>query len=159
MFLNEVKACTLRSTNLGNSYFARKRQGHRHGNLSVSPSRWLLVYLSNLCRTSGIVNDEAENDGIYTMTSTSSGKFNDHFTYLYFRTYHDYAKSMGTTFTKPDLAIAFNSGCSQEAASSWKETIVFLVQNKIPSVFTVGYFCQLFCSSTSIHFNQLVLQL
>jgi splicing suppressor protein 51 len=45
---------------------------------------------------------------------------------------------MGATFTKPDLAIAFNSGCSQEAVSSWKETIAFLMQNNIPSIFTVG---------------------
>ena len=59
---------------------------------------------------------------------------------MYPRTYHDYAKSLGTKFTKPDLAIAFNSGCSQEAVSSWKETIIFLSQNNIPSVFTVGYF-------------------
>jgi len=70
--------------------------------------------------------------------------------------YHDYAKSMGTSFTKPDLAIAFNSGCSQEAVSSWKETIGFLVRNNIPSVFTVGCFCQsLSCFSTS---TKLVLQ-
>ena len=61
---------------------------------------------------------------------------------------------MGTTFTKPDLAIAFNSGCSQEAASSWKETIVFLVQNKIPSVFTVGYFVYFVCPPQYISINQ-----
>jgi splicing suppressor protein 51 len=46
---------------------------------------------------------------------------------------------LGTKFKKPDLAIAFNSGCSQEAVLSWKETIMFLRQNSIPSVFTVRF--------------------
>ena len=94
----------------------------------------------------GIVNDMAESDCIYTMTSASSLRANSTITsnllyiYIYFRTYHDYAKSMGTRFTKPDLAVAFNSGCSEsQAVSSWKKTIEFLVQNKIPSVFTVGF--------------------
>ena len=91
---------------------------------------------------SGIVNDKAESDFIYTMTSKRHHtNINDHFLLaLYLRAYHDYATSMGTTFTKPDLAIAFNSGCSQESVSLWKETIFFLMQNKIPSIFTVSYF-------------------
>ena len=91
---------------------------------------------------SGIVNDKAESDFIYTMTSKCHHiNINDHFLLtLYLRAYHDYAQSMGTTFTKPDLAIAFNSGCSQESVSLWKETIFFLMQNKIPSIFTVSYF-------------------
>ncbi|KAF9468454.1 hypothetical protein BDZ94DRAFT_1246823 [Collybia nuda] len=50
--------------------------------------------------------------------------------------YHTYATSLGHKFIKPDLAVAFNSGCSQEAVSSWKDTISFLVKNKITSVFT-----------------------
>ena len=91
---------------------------------------------------SGIVNDKAESDFIYTMTSKCHHiNTNDHFLLtLYLRAYHDYAQSMGTTFTKPDLAIAFNSGCSQESVSLWKETIFFLMQNKIPSIFTVSCF-------------------
>ncbi|KAG6897625.1 hypothetical protein C0992_012854 [Termitomyces sp. T32_za158] len=52
------------------------------------------------------------------------------------RLYHDYAKSLGDTFMKPDLAVAFNSGLSAEDASSWKDTISFLITSKIPTVFT-----------------------
>ncbi|KAG6844793.1 hypothetical protein H0H87_003722 [Tephrocybe sp. NHM501043] len=55
---------------------------------------------------------------------------------LFAQTYHEYAKSMGSSFERPDLAVAFNSGSSQEATASWKETISFVVQTKIPSVFT-----------------------
>ena len=114
---------------------------------------------------SGIVNDKAESDCIYTMTSNvtfiiiiinDSLFFYLPYFFFSFRTYHDYAKSMGTKYTKPDLAIAFNSGCSQ-AVSSWKETIVFLKQNNIPSIFTVSFttfvsffFFFFFCLLTAI---------
>ncbi|KAF5378487.1 hypothetical protein D9615_007134 [Tricholomella constricta] len=55
---------------------------------------------------------------------------------LFTQTYHDLAKTLGLKFNKPDLAIAFNSGSSQEAVPSWKQTISFLAKNNIPSVFT-----------------------
>ncbi|KAG6852908.1 hypothetical protein C0991_008251 [Blastosporella zonata] len=55
---------------------------------------------------------------------------------LYAQTYHEYAKAMGSNFAKPDLAVAFNSGSSQEATAPWKETMSFLVKTRIPSVFT-----------------------
>ncbi|KAG6918728.1 hypothetical protein DXG01_012213 [Tephrocybe rancida] len=54
--------------------------------------------------------------------------------HLYAQTYHEYAR--GNDFTKPDLAIAFNSGSSQEHGSSWEETMSVLVKNKTPTVFT-----------------------
>ncbi|KAF5360216.1 hypothetical protein D9757_010531 [Collybiopsis confluens] len=50
--------------------------------------------------------------------------------------YHDYASERRYKFTKPDLAIAFNSGLSQVEVESWERTIRFLVDEKIPSVFT-----------------------
>ncbi|KAL1760257.1 hypothetical protein FB107DRAFT_287093 [Schizophyllum commune] len=55
---------------------------------------------------------------------------------LYTRTYHDYALRQGSAFEVPDLAVAFNSGCSHEARDSWEGTIKMLVARKIPTVFT-----------------------
>ncbi|KAG6906835.1 hypothetical protein DXG01_011768 [Tephrocybe rancida] len=55
---------------------------------------------------------------------------------LYAQTYHEYVKTMGSAYAQPDLAVAFNSGSSQEATTSWKETMSLLVKKKIPSVFT-----------------------
>lgn len=52
------------------------------------------------------------------------------------QTYHNFAKSQGRNFIKPDLAIAFNSGLSQVDIQLWKPTISFLVKNNIPSIFT-----------------------
>ncbi|KAF9259006.1 hypothetical protein L218DRAFT_963991 [Marasmius fiardii PR-910] len=50
-------------------------------------------------------------------------------------TYHEYVKRQGTRYLKPDIAVAFNSGSSENPAS-WKETMELLVKKKIPSVFT-----------------------
>ncbi|KDR78139.1 hypothetical protein GALMADRAFT_94674 [Galerina marginata CBS 339.88] len=52
------------------------------------------------------------------------------------KTYHDYITSQGTKYTKPDLAIAFNSGCSQEEVQSWQRTLLALAQQGVPAVFT-----------------------
>ncbi|KAK0184854.1 hypothetical protein F5146DRAFT_938103 [Armillaria mellea] len=41
-----------------------------------------------------------------------------------------------STLQNPDLAVAFNSGLSEESAGTWPETIKFLVERKIPSIFT-----------------------
>ncbi|KAK0451217.1 uncharacterized protein EV420DRAFT_1274421 [Desarmillaria tabescens] len=41
-----------------------------------------------------------------------------------------------STFGNPDLAVAFNSGLSEENAGTWPDTIKFLVKRKIPSIFT-----------------------
>ncbi|KIK50990.1 hypothetical protein GYMLUDRAFT_266004 [Collybiopsis luxurians FD-317 M1] len=54
--------------------------------------------------------------------------------------YHDYVQNQKSKrpngFTQPDLAIAFNSGCSQSEVESWKGTIKILVDERIPTVFT-----------------------
>ncbi|TRM60620.1 hypothetical protein BD626DRAFT_504661 [Schizophyllum amplum] len=55
---------------------------------------------------------------------------------LYSRTYHEYALRLGSAYEVPDLAVAFNSGCSQEARDSWVGTIKHLVQRKVPTIFT-----------------------
>ncbi|PPQ95961.1 hypothetical protein CVT26_016127 [Gymnopilus dilepis] len=52
------------------------------------------------------------------------------------KTYHDYIIDQGSKFTKPDLAVAFDSGCSQEDIESWKKSYKALHQRNIPSVFT-----------------------
>lgn len=52
-------------------------------------------------------------------------------------TYHQFIARSGDNFVKPDLAVAFNSGCSQEDVQSWKETLVALAKHKVPTVFTV----------------------
>ncbi|KAG5635599.1 hypothetical protein H0H81_010671 [Sphagnurus paluster] len=57
---------------------------------------------------------------------------------LFAQTYHEYARNQGKKFTIPDLAVAFNSGSSQECVKSWEETMEFLVKKKITTVFT-GY--------------------
>ena len=53
--------------------------------------------------------------------------------------YYDYVEELGNAYERPDLAIAFNSGCgySLEVATSWAATIRLLVERKIPTVFTV----------------------
>lgn len=43
----------------------------------------------------------------------------------------------GSTYTPPDLAVAFNTGASQEYSDSWRETMEVLVDREVPSVFTV----------------------
>ena len=58
----------------------------------------------------------------------------------YYRTYHDYIADQGTAYKKPELAIAFNSGMSQEETASWKETVDALVKNGVPTVFTVIFY-------------------
>ncbi|KAK7026781.1 hypothetical protein VNI00_015439 [Paramarasmius palmivorus] len=50
-------------------------------------------------------------------------------------TYHDYVKKQGTRYTKPDIAVAFNSGC-HESPSSWTETFKVLVQQGVTCLFT-----------------------
>ncbi|KAG7086033.1 hypothetical protein E1B28_003554 [Marasmius oreades] len=50
-------------------------------------------------------------------------------------TYHEYVKKQGARYTKPDVAVAFNSGAS-DYAGSWKETMKLLVTKKVPTVFT-----------------------
>ena len=54
---------------------------------------------------------------------------------MYSRTYHTFALS--DRFVPPDLAVAFNSGSSEEDVASWRQTMKVLIQRKIPSVFTV----------------------
>ncbi|KAK0199277.1 hypothetical protein DFS33DRAFT_1387755 [Desarmillaria ectypa] len=44
-------------------------------------------------------------------------------------------------FENPELAVAFNSGLSQESAGTWPDTIKFLVGRKLPSIFT-AYNCR-----------------
>ncbi|KAJ7644868.1 hypothetical protein FB45DRAFT_898855 [Roridomyces roridus] len=51
-------------------------------------------------------------------------------------TYHGYIQAQGTKFEAPDLAIAFNSGASQESTDAWRPTFKVLVERKIPSAFT-----------------------
>ena len=53
--------------------------------------------------------------------------------------YHDYANTLGSKYIKPDLAIAFNAGFLEESQESWRPAINFLVQNKVPSAFTVCF--------------------
>lgn len=43
-------------------------------------------------------------------------------------------------YVKPDLAVAFDSACSQEDMPSWKETLEKLVDFGIPTVFTVNIY-------------------
>ncbi|KAJ7183518.1 hypothetical protein C8R46DRAFT_1067191 [Mycena filopes] len=51
-------------------------------------------------------------------------------------TYHGYLKNKGSKYERPDLAIAFNSGASQESTHSWPPTFKVLLERKVPSVFT-----------------------
>ncbi|KAJ7190580.1 hypothetical protein GGX14DRAFT_507204 [Mycena pura] len=51
-------------------------------------------------------------------------------------TYHGYVDSQGTKFAPPDLAIAFNSGASQESTHTWPPTFKVLVARKIRALFT-----------------------
>ncbi|KAF8963225.1 hypothetical protein BDZ97DRAFT_1661795 [Flammula alnicola] len=51
-------------------------------------------------------------------------------------TYHEFVASQGRRYVKPDLAVAFNSGCSEEDVSSWKTTLVLLAQRNVPTIFT-----------------------
>uniref|UniRef100_A0A8H7XLM9 Mitochondrial splicing suppressor 51-like C-terminal domain-containing protein n=1 Tax=Psilocybe cubensis TaxID=181762 RepID=A0A8H7XLM9_PSICU len=58
-------------------------------------------------------------------------------TFIYYpTTYHQYVSESGTNFVNPDLAVAFNSGCSQEYTDLWKESLVVLIKHRIPAVFT-----------------------
>jgi len=50
--------------------------------------------------------------------------------------YHDLVRKLGDKLVLPDLAVAFNSGSSQESVASWRETINLLVKREIPTVFT-----------------------
>ncbi|KAJ6607178.1 hypothetical protein B0H10DRAFT_2073036 [Mycena sp. CBHHK59/15] len=51
-------------------------------------------------------------------------------------TYHSFIQKQGSKFEKPDLAIAFNSGSSQESTATWPATFKALVQKNIPSILT-----------------------
>lgn len=53
------------------------------------------------------------------------------------RTYHDFISTQGPKYVIPDLAVAFNTGASQDDVDSWRETMNVLVDRKVPSVFTV----------------------
>ena len=59
--------------------------------------------------------------------------------------YHEYVGDAGETFDKPDLAIAFNSGCGtdHEQTSTWPPTLSILIDKNIPTVFTV---CAIYCT-------------
>ncbi|KDQ11974.1 hypothetical protein BOTBODRAFT_135118 [Botryobasidium botryosum FD-172 SS1] len=48
--------------------------------------------------------------------------------------YHEFASK--PSYTKPDVAVAQNSGCGSEETASWKPTIKLLVDEKIPALFT-----------------------
>ncbi|KAJ7911334.1 hypothetical protein B0H13DRAFT_2328417 [Mycena leptocephala] len=52
------------------------------------------------------------------------------------RFYHDFVVRQGSRFKNPDLAIAFNSGASEESMATWPATFNCLVTRKIPAVFT-----------------------
>jgi hypothetical protein len=53
-------------------------------------------------------------------------------------TYHDFVRKQGDQFETPDLCIAFNSGATQgHVGYTWQTSIKFLVEHKIPSLFTV----------------------
>ena len=53
---------------------------------------------------------------------------------IYKGAYHEYAKSLG--FMKPDMAVLFHSGRSQEAIESWKPTTRYLVDSGITTLCT-----------------------
>lgn len=48
--------------------------------------------------------------------------------------YHDFAQS--ADYRKPDLAVAFNTGCSQMHVAQWLPTLQYLVEAGHPTVFT-----------------------
>lgn len=48
--------------------------------------------------------------------------------------YHDYVKE--PAFAKPDLAVVFHSGHSQEAQEQWRPSIEYLISAGFPTVFT-----------------------
>ncbi|GJE95284.1 zinc finger MYND domain-containing protein [Phanerochaete sordida] len=50
--------------------------------------------------------------------------------------YHDYVSALGGAYKKPDLAVAFNSGCGSEETESWKPTLRLLGERGVPSIFT-----------------------
>ncbi|TFK62891.1 hypothetical protein BDN72DRAFT_776554 [Pluteus cervinus] len=50
--------------------------------------------------------------------------------------YHIYASNLGQEYKKPDLAVAFNSGLSENSTEPWRQTINFLLEHHVPSVFT-----------------------
>ena len=53
---------------------------------------------------------------------------------MYLGTYHDYVKEVH--YQKPDLAVAFHTGFSQEMTAEWRPTIDFLSNAKHPTLFT-----------------------
>ncbi|RDB18188.1 putative protein MSS51, mitochondrial [Hypsizygus marmoreus] len=55
---------------------------------------------------------------------------------LFATTYHDLARTEKSKFVKPDLAVAFNSGASEDCTESWSKTMSFLAKSNIPSIFT-----------------------
>ncbi|KAL0576979.1 hypothetical protein V5O48_004989 [Marasmius crinis-equi] len=59
---------------------------------------------------------------------------------VHYMTYHEYVRKQGSKYITPDLAVAFNSGAS-ENPSSWKETMKILVTRKVATVFT-AYNCE-----------------
>ncbi|KAH9476638.1 hypothetical protein JR316_0010551 [Psilocybe cubensis] len=59
--------------------------------------------------------------------------------------YYEYIARQGEKYVKPDLAVAFDAGCSEpENIESWRKTMAQLVKLKIPCVFTA------FCPEDSI---------
>ncbi|KAG7443809.1 uncharacterized protein BT62DRAFT_901802 [Guyanagaster necrorhizus] len=62
--------------------------------------------------------------------SKSRARFHEHCRELY------HELGAGSHFQNPDLAVAFNSGLSEESADTWPNTIKFLSQRRIPSIFT-----------------------
>ncbi|KAF4611827.1 hypothetical protein D9613_004022 [Agrocybe pediades] len=53
------------------------------------------------------------------------------------KTYHEFVAEGGEDpYEEPDLAIAFNSGMSQEDTESWKETLRCLVERRVPTLLT-----------------------
>ncbi|KAJ6626158.1 hypothetical protein B0H10DRAFT_547327 [Mycena sp. CBHHK59/15] len=50
--------------------------------------------------------------------------------------YHHFVEAQGSQFKTPDLAIAFNSGLSQESQETWPKTFKCLVERRIATVFT-----------------------
>ncbi|KDR82069.1 hypothetical protein GALMADRAFT_90606 [Galerina marginata CBS 339.88] len=51
-------------------------------------------------------------------------------------TYHEYVASEGSSYSEPDLAVAFNAACSLIEARTWQPTVTLLVQRKIRTLVT-----------------------
>lgn len=119
------------------------RGSRRHGDLPVSAVSPFLLSptVSHRLDTIFLIHYHISNmsDLLRTCQSASRKRLHVH----HASTYHDFLSArLGTgTYATPDLAIAFNTGSSQEALESWRETISVLATRKIPSVFTVGVPC------------------